>query len=458
MKTSLETIKKSKVLLKVEVPAKQVDTAIDVACKEISKKIRVPGFRAGKIPSKVVKSRVGMETIYNEVLQNVLPIYYAEAVEKEGIEPIARPELDVVQIEEGKALKFNAKVEVKPEVKLGKYKGIKALKDDVEIKDEWVDRQVQNLRERFAQLEPVERAVKKGDFALINFDGTVDGKSFEGGSAKDYLLEVGSKTFLEDFEKELEGANKGEIRDVFIDYPKDYGNPELAGKKGKFKILVKEVKQKILPDLNDDFAKEVSEFDTLGELKQDIRGKLQKTREEQVDFKFRMDLLNNVVEGSDLEIPESMIQNRKELKLKEFEDSLKKQGMNLDEYLKAANQDKDKLEKEAEKEATEELKKELVLDAIAVAEKVEISDEETDNEITKLAESMNKDPEETIKSARQQGTYEFFRENLRTRKTWDLLVEKAEVVDGSAEVNGKARKKAEKTEVENDEKGKEKKT
>jgi len=446
LKTSLEEIEKNKVLLKVEVPTERIDKDIEKACKEISKKIKIPGFRPGKIPSKVVRSHVGMAAIYNEILQNTLPGYYSEAIDKEGVSPIAQPEVDIVQIEEGKPFKFNAKVEVKPEVKLGKYKGLKVTKEKLEIQDEWVDRQIENLRGRSAQLEPVERKIKKGDFALINFEGTVEGKTFEGGSAEDYLLEIGSGRFVGSFEEQLEGAGKAEIRDIWIDFPANYQNQELAGKKAKFRVLVKEVKQKVLPEPNDDFAKEISEFDTLEELKKDIREKLKKTGEQQIDFKLRMDVLNKAVEGVEVDIPETMIKNRKELKLKDFVESLKKQGIGLEEYLKATNQDNEKLEKEAEKETKEELKKELTLDAIARAEKLEITDEETDNEITSIAKSGKQDPKEAIERVKQQGSYEFIREDLRIRKAWNLLAEEAEVSEVAPKPQSDKVKKEEKSE------------
>ena len=221
LKANAEEIEKNKVLLKVEVPSSEVDEEIKKVCGQIANKLRVPGFRPGKIPVKVVKSRVGMDAIYNELLQGALPMYYQKAVKETGIDPISQPEVDVVQIEEGKPLKFNAKVEVKPEAKLGKYKGIQVSKEKIEIKDEWIDQQVQTLRNRFAQLESVERAIKKEDSVLINFEGTVGGKPFEGGSAEDYLLEIGSKSFVGDFEEQLEGARKGDILDIGVDFPKD---------------------------------------------------------------------------------------------------------------------------------------------------------------------------------------------------------------------------------------------
>lgn len=429
LKANAEEIEKNKVLLKVEVPSSEVDEEIKKVCGQIANKLRVPGFRPGKIPVKVVKSRVGMDAIYNELLQGALPMYYQKAVKETGIDPISQPEVDVVQIEEGKPLKFNAKVEVKPEAKLGKYKGIQVSKEKIEIKDEWIDQQVQTLRNRFAQLESVERAIKKEDSVLINFEGTVGGKPFEGGSAEDYLLEIGSKSFVGDFEEQLEGARKGDILDIRVDFPKDYGSPETAGKKAKFKVLVKEVKQKNLPELNDDFAKEVSEFDTLEELKKDIFGKLTNNKEQQIDFKFRMDILDKVVEGSEVEVPETMVKSRKEYKMQEIAESLKKQGLNLDEYFKSTKQDKDEFEKGVQKEAIEELKREVILDAISKTENLEITDEETDNEIIKMAEAMNKDPQEAIKAARKQGTFEFFRSNLKTRKAWNWLVDHAEVVE-----------------------------
>ncbi len=370
-----------------------------------------------------------METIYNEVVQKLLPIYYRKALKKEGIDPITQPEVDVVQVEEGKPLKFNAKVEIKPDAELGNYKGIEVSKEKVEIDEQWIDQQLAILQNRFAQLDPVARPVKEGDSVLINYDGKVDGKAFEGGSAEDYLLEIGSNTFVGDFEKQLEGAKRGEIREVFAEFPEGYGNPDLAGKKAYFKVLVKEVKQKILPETNDDFAKDVSEFDTLDELRNDIREKLSGNKEQQVDFKLRMDVLDKVVEDAEIDLPETMIEDRKEFKIKDVAASLQKQGMSLEDYLKSSSQDKEEFEEHAQKEAVEELKREAVLEAVANAENLEITDEETDNEIKRLAESMNKDPEASAKAARDQGTYEFFRGNLLSRKAWNWLVDNAKVTE-----------------------------
>jgi trigger factor len=430
VKTDIETVEKNKVLLKVEVDSKEIGKAINQAYKSIAKKISIPGFRKGKIPKQVIDIRIGKEPVYQEALREMLPVYYNQAIKSSGIEPIDQPEFDVVQIEEGKPLLFNVKVEVKPEVKLGEYKGVEVTKEKAEVKEEEVERQLEAMREKVATLEIApSRSLKKGDFALMNFEGTVDGKPVEGGSGEDYLLEIGSQTFVPGVEEQLIGMRKGEIKDVYVDIPEDYHAKQIAGKRVKFRILLKEIKQKKLPEVNDEFAKQVSGFKTLDELKQDIRAKLSQVKEALAQTQVRENIVKKIAEKAEVEIPDTLVGREMDIMLQDFAFSLQAQGINLQQYMDMANLTPEAMREKFKEDARRRVKSKLVLEAIAKAEGFEVTESEVEKEVETMATRIGKPKEELQKRLEEAGEIEVIKESIRIRKTVDWLVEEAKIIE-----------------------------
>jgi trigger factor len=360
----------------------------------------------------------------------MLPVYYSQAIKSSGIEPIDQPEFDIVQIEEGKPLLFNVKVEVKPEVKLGEYKGVEVTKEKVEVKEEEIKRRLEVMREKVATLEVApNRSLRKGDFALINFEGMVDGKPVEGGSGEDYLLEVGSQTFVPGVEEQMIGMRRGEIKDVFIDIPEDYHAKQIAGKKVKFRILLKEIKQKKLPEVNDEFAKQVSSFKTLDELKQDIRTKLSEMKEAQVEAQVRESIVKKITERAEVEVPDTLVKREVDIMLQDFAFNLQAQGINLQQYMDMANLSLDVMKENFKEDAKQRVKNRLVLESIAKAEGFEVAESDVEKEVETMATRIGRSKEELRKKLEEVGEIEVIRENIRIRKVIDWLVEKAKIVE-----------------------------
>ncbi len=420
VKAEMEEVEKNKVRIKVEVPAEEVSRAIDRAFRDIAREVFVPGFRRGRVPRRVLQARLGMEPVYEEVKQSNLPGYYREALELLDLEPIAEPEIDLeeIEIEEGKPLSFQAVVEVKPRVELTGYKGVVVERPDEEVTEEEVQRALDNLREKFAQLEVASgKALSDGDYALIDFEGTVNGQPFEGGSAKDFMLEVGSENIWPEFNQELRGKRKGDILDIKVKMPEQFPDPEMAGKIASFKVLVKEVKVKKLPEADDDFAREASKFDTLQELKEDIRRRLQEMKTERARESVRLQALRKLAEGLEVEIPRRMIEDYTSHRRRDLEARLATRGISLESYLKAVNYTEKRMEEEFGEEAERLIRNELVLDAVIRAEGLQVTDEELESEIRRRAEMLGLKPE-TLRSAIEE------REGLEDLRR-DLLREKA---------------------------------
>ncbi len=431
MKVDLEKIEKNKVLLKVEVSTKDVMEAIKKAYKDISQNVNIPGFRKGHVPESIIDSNIGLETVYNEALKEMLPRSYVKAVENSGIEPIDKPDIDVKQMEKGKPLRFEATVEIKPEVKIGEYEQVEVTQMPIEVTEEEVNEHLIKLQNRFAQLEVVEeeRPLKKGDFALIDFKGFIGEKPYKQGSATDYLLELGSQTFMPGFEDQLVGAKKGEIIDVHITFPKDYPLSEAAGEDVRFNVLIKEIKRKVLPELSDEFAKEAGEFETLKDLKSDLNGKLEESKRYKSDLNLRRDLLNKITEQAEVEIPDTMKRQRTDELLAQFTQNLRNQGTDIESYLQATKTEFETLKKSLEEEALATLKNELVLDAIAKAEKIKVSDEEVEEEIESYAKIMGKGVAEVKNLIEKRGTIWVLKDDLVKRRTMDWLVEHAKIIE-----------------------------
>lgn len=428
VKAEMEEVDKNKVHIKVEVPAEDVGKAIDRAFRDIAREVFIPGFRKGKVPRRVLQARLGMDAIYEEVKQSNLPDYYAEALKQLGIEPIDEPEIDIeeIAVEEGKPLAFEATVEIKPRVELNNYKGVEVEQPEEEVTGEEVSRVLDNMREKFAQLDVVSgKVLADGDYALIDFDGTVNNVPFEGGSAKDFMLEVGTENIWPEFNEELRGKRKGDILDIKVKMPEQFPDEELAGQVASFKVIVKEVKVKKLPEANDDFAKESSKFDTIQELTGDIRGKLEEAKKAQAQESVRMQVLEKLAEGLDVEIPEKMVEDYAHHRRHELEARLSARGVSLDDYLKAVDYTEERMEEEFETEAKQLIRNEMVLDAIIAAEGLAASDEELQEEIEKRAEMFVVKPESFREVLEERGGLEELREDLERRKALKFLGDNA---------------------------------
>ncbi|MBT9249476.1 trigger factor [Bacillus halotolerans] len=409
-------------VLTVEVDAETFKTALDDAFKKVVKQVSIPGFRKGKIPRGLFEQRFGVEALYQDALDILLPVEYPKAVEEAGIEPVDRPEIDVEKIEKGESLIFTAKVTVKPEVKLGEYKGLGVEKDDTAVTDEDVQNELKALQERQAELVVKEEgAVEEGNTVVLDFEGFVDGEAFEGGKAENYSLEVGSGSFIPGFEDQLVGLEAGAEKDVEVTFPEEYHAEDLAGKPAVFKVKIHEIKAKELPELDDEFAKDIDEeVETLAELTEKTKKRLEEAKENEADAKLREELVLKAAENAEIDVPQAMIDTELDRMLKEFEQRLQMQGMNLELYTQFSGQDEAALKEQMKEDAAKRVKSNLTLEAIAKAENLEVTDEEVDAELSKMAEAYNM-PVENIKQAI--GSTDAMKEDLKVRKAIDFLVE-----------------------------------
>ncbi|KAA6454585.1 MULTISPECIES: trigger factor [Bacillus] len=409
-------------VLTVEVDAETFKTALDDAFKKVVKQVSIPGFRKGKIPRGLFEQRFGVEALYQDALDILLPVEYPKAIEEAGIEPVDRPEIDVEKIEKGESLIFTAKVTVKPEVKLGDYKGLNVEKDETAVTDEDVQNELKALQERQAELVVKEEGtVEEGNTVVLDFEGFVDGEAFEGGKAENYSLEVGSGSFIPGFEEQLTGLEAGAEKDVEVTFPEEYHAEDLAGKPAVFKVKIHEIKAKELPELDDEFAKDVDEeVETLAELTEKTKKRLEEAKENEADAKLREELVLKASENAEADVPQAMIDTELDRMMKEFEQRLQMQGMNLELYTQFSGQDENALKEQMKEDAAKRVKSNLTLEAIAQAENLEVTDEEVDAELSKMAEAYNM-PVENIKQAI--GSTDAMKEDLKVRKAIDFLVE-----------------------------------
>lgn len=409
-------------VLTVEVDADTFNKALDDAFKKVVKQVSIPGFRKGKVPRGLFEQRFGVEALYQDALDILLPVEYPKAIEEAGIEPVDRPEIDVEKIEKGENLIFTAKVTVKPEVNLGEYKGLGIEKDDTAVTDEDVQNELKSLQERQAELVVKEDGkVAEGDTVVLDFEGFVDGEAFEGGQAENYSLEVGSGSFIPGFEDQLAGLEAGAEKDVEVTFPEEYHAEDLAGKPAVFKVKIHEIKTKELPELDDEFAKDVDEeVETLAELTEKTKKRLEEAKENEADAKLREELVTKAAENAEADIPQAMIDTELDRMMKEFEQRLQMQGMNLELYFQFSGQDENALKEQMKEDAGKRVKSNLTLEAIAKAENLQVTDEEVEEELSKMAEAYNM-PVENIKQAI--GSTDGMKEDLKVRKAIDFLVE-----------------------------------
>ncbi|MED1748337.1 MULTISPECIES: trigger factor [Bacillus] len=409
-------------VLTVEVDAETFNKALDDAFKKVVKQVSIPGFRKGKVPRGLFEQRFGVESLYQDALDILLPVEYPKAIDEAGIEPVDRPEIDVEKIEKGESLIFTAKVTVKPEVKLGDYKGLNVEKDDTTVTDEDVQEELKALQNRQAELVVKEEGtIENGDTVVLDFEGFVDGEAFEGGKAENYSLEIGSGSFIPGFEEQLVGLEAGAEKDVEVTFPEEYHAEDLAGKPAVFKVKIHEIKAKELPALDDEFAKDVDEeVETLAELTEKTKKRLEEAKENEAEGKLREELVAKASENAEVDVPQAMVDTELDRMMKEFEQRLQMQGMNLELYFQFSGQDEDALKEQMKEDAAKRVKSNLTLEAIAAAEDLQVSDEEVEEELSKMAEAYNM-PVENIKQAI--GSTDAMKEDLKVRKAIDFLVE-----------------------------------
>ena len=430
MKTAVTELPDSRVRVEVEVPADLVGRGLQRAARALAKEMRMPGFRKGKAPPSLVIQRLGFGAVLQDAIRESLPEWYEQGLLSSGISPVGDPNIEIVSAPEaeGEPLEFKFEIGVRPPAKLGEYKGLEVGKAEAEPTDEIVDREVERIREGFTKLEPVERAAADGDVLLVDFEGLRDGKAFEGGKANDYLLELGGGQLIEGFEEQLGGAEAGDEREVEVTFPDDYQAEELAGEDAVFKVEVKEVREKVLPELDDDFASEASEFETLEELRADIAKRVSEAVDERAEQDFRVAAVDAAVDAATVEIPDLLVQARAEERWDRMERQLAARGMDPDTFLQMQGKTREELLEESKPDAARELEREAVLAAIAEAEAIEVAEEEMVEALAHTAEHERTTPEKLLARLRENGRDAMVREDIAVRKAIDLIAESAKPI------------------------------
>ncbi|MCI8888520.1 MAG: trigger factor [Hungatella sp.] len=428
MSLQVENLEKNMAKLTVEVPAEQFEDAIKAAFNKNKNRFSIPGFRKGKAPLAMIEKMYGVEVFYEEAANIVLDATYGDAADESKLDIVSRPEIDLVQIEKGKPFIYTATVAVKPEVTLGEYKGIEVEKAEAEVTDEDVENELKKIQDQNSRLLSVEdRPVADGDETIIDFEGFVDGKSFDGGKAEDYNLVIGSHSFIDTFEEQLIGKNVGEECEVNVTFPEEYHAPELAGKPATFKVTIKEIKEKELPELNDEFAGEVSEFETLEEYKTDIRAKLLETKQKQAATENENRVVEKVVEGASMDIPEQMIESQVQNMINDYARRMQSQGMSFDQYMKYTGMNIEQMKAQTRPQAEKTIRTRLVLEAVVKAENIQISDERLEEEVQKMASTYKMELDQVKKYMGDQGL-EQMKEDMAVQEAVDFLVAEAKLV------------------------------
>ncbi len=430
MKITVTELPDSRVRVEVEVPPADVDRGAQRAARGLAREMRMPGFRRGKAPPSLVIQRLGFGAVLEEAIRDSLPDWYERALLDSGVSPVGDPAIEITSAPEaqGEPLGFQFEVGVRPAAKLGTYIGLEVGRPDAEVPDDIVEREVGRIRESLARLEPVERAGAEGDTLVIDFEGSIDGEPFEGGKANDDRLELGSGQLIEGLEEQLAGAEAGDEREVKVTFPEDYQAEQLAGKEAVFAVSVSEVREKILPELDDDFASEASEFDTLEELRADIRLRLAEAVGQRIEQDFRLAAIDAAVEKATVELPEEIVAARAAERWERVERQLAGRGMNPAVFLQVQGKTRDEVIEESKPDAERELKRESVLAAIAEAEAIEVTEEELVEALEHTAEHERTTPEKLLERLRANGRDAMVREDIRVRKSIDLVAEAAKPI------------------------------
>ncbi|WP_302625528.1 trigger factor [uncultured Eubacterium sp.] len=425
MSLQVEKLENNTAKLTIEVEASEFDKAIQKAYQKNKNKFNVPGFRKGKVPYAMVEKMYGAAVFYEDAANEVIPEAYAKAAEECELEIVARPEINVVQIEKGKPFIFEAEVTTKPEVKLGKYKGIKVEKADTTVTEEEVNAELDKIKEQNARLVAADdKAVEDGDQTTIDFEGFVDGVAFEGGKGEDYPLTIGSHSFIDTFEEQLIGKKVGEEVEVNVTFPEEYQAEELAGKPAMFKVTIKEIKVKEYPELDDDFAQDVSEFDTLEEYKADIKKNLEEKKVKDAESEKESQVIEAIVKDSEMDIPEKMIEAQAQQMVEEFAQNIAMQGISFEQYMQFTGSTVDQITEQVRPQAQARVESSLVLEAVVKAENIEATEEELKEEIKGMAERYNME-EDKVSELLSDVDKENLKKDICARKAAKLVVDAA---------------------------------
>ena len=427
MNCKLEKTKNAnEVKFEITVEAAKFEEAIKKVYFKSAKYFNIPGFRKGKAPMQIVEKYYGKEIFYEDAFNEVASEALEEAVTENKIDVVSRPDIDVTQIEKGKDLIFTAVMQTKPEAKVSKYKGIEIKKVEYNVTDEDIEHELHHMQEHNSRLISIEdRPVESGDTATIDFEGSVDGVPFEGGKAEKYDLEIGSNTFIPGFEDQVIGMKIDEEKDVKVKFPEEYFSKELAGKDAVFKVKVHEIKKKEIPELDDEFAKDVSEFDTLKELKADIKAKQEKQNEERAKYETQDAVIKALCEKTKVDIPSGMIEMETDNMLKEFEQRLSYQGLKLEQYFQMMGKTEEEIRKEYEPQAIEGIKSRLALEAVIKAEKIEATDKDIDEKMKEMAKNYGKENDEEF--LKNENVRNYIKQGIESEKAINFLVENAKI-------------------------------
>ncbi len=438
--TTVTELPESRVRVQAEVSAEEVERRVQQAARELGRQMRIPGFRKGKVPPPVVIRRLGRDAVLDEALRSSLGTWYADAIDGAGIAPVGEPDLDVPSElpAEGQPLQFSIEIGVRPTANLGEYKGLEVGRREATVEDAQIDEEIDRLRDRLAKLDTVDRAAQTGDHVVIDYVGGVDGEPFEGGTGRDQLLELGSGRLIPGFEEQLVGAGAADERTVDVTFPEDYPATELAGKQARFAVTVSEVKEKRLPEPDDEFASEAAGFDTLAELREDIAERLRKLDERAVEREFEDAVVEAAVAEAEVEVPEKLIHARAHELLEDTWAMLARQGISKESYLRFSGRDEETLAHEAEPEAGAALKREAVLTAIVEAEQIEPTDEQVREVLEPMAERQGTTVDKLFDQLRSNGRLDRVRREVATRQAIELVVAEAQPITVE---QAKARKK-----------------
>ena len=428
MSLQVEKLEKNMAKLTVEVPAEQFEAALKTSYNKNKNKFNIPGFRKGKAPQAMIEKMYGVGVFYEDAVDEAINASYPDAAKESGLEIVSRPEISIEQVEKGKSFIYVATVATKPEVTLGEYKGIEVEKAKPEVTDADVEAELKKVQEQNSRLVSVEdRAVADGDQTVIDFEGFVDGKAFEGGKAEDYTLVIGSHSFIDTFEDQLIGKNIGEDVEVNVTFPAEYHAAELAGKPATFKVKIKEIKMKELPELNDEFASEVSEFETLDAYKEDVKNKLAETKQAQATADNENNVVQKVVDNAQMDIPAPMVDEQVRNMIEDYARRLQSQGISFDQYLQFTGSTIEQLQEQMRPQAELRLRTRLVLEAVVAAEKIEPSDELVEAEIKKMSENYKMDAEQ-IKTIMGEAGMAQMKADMAVQEAVDFLVAEAKLV------------------------------
>lgn len=416
---------KNMVKLVIEASAEEFEAGLNAAYNKNKNKISVPGFRKGKAPRKMIEQLYGSQIFFEDAANEIIPDAYADAAKESGLDIVSQPKVSIEQLEAGKPFIFAAEVAVRPEVELGEYKGVEVTKADAEVTDADVEEELKKVQDQNSRTVSVEdRAVKDGDMTVIDFEGFIDGEAFEGGKGENYPLTIGSHSFIDTFEEQMIGMNIGEEKELNVTFPEDYHAENLKGKPATFKVTVKEIKEKQLPELDDDFAQDVSDFDTLAEYKDDLKKKIAERKESEAKAKKESEAIEKVVEAAKMDIPQAMIDTQVNRMLEDFAMRLQQQGLSVEQYFQYTGMTADKIMEEMKPEAVKRIKNSLVLEAVAKAENIEVSEEEFEAELQKMAD-MYKMEIEKIKEFVQDAEAKQMKDDIAIQKAVELIVSSA---------------------------------